>query len=90
MPQNNINCNASKDIEATKITSDWFLWMHHTVNEIPTESLKKYSWQKNHIQNLSGSSKAYKPNKISKKRNCKQNEYNKECKIYINIGRNSI
>ena len=31
-----------KDIEATKITSDWFLWMHHTVNEIPSESLKKY------------------------------------------------
>ena len=55
------------DIEATKITSDWFLWMHHTVNEIPSKSLKKYDWQKSHCQNLSGSSKAYKPNKISKK-----------------------
>ena len=57
----------SKDIEATKITSDWFLWMHHTVNEIPAGAPKKYSWQKNHTQNLSGSSQAYKPNKISKK-----------------------
>ena len=41
--------------------------MHHTVNEIPSKSLKKYDWQKSHSQNLSGSSKAYKPNKISKK-----------------------
>ena len=55
------------DIEATKITSDWFLWMHHTINEIPSDSHKKFSWQKSHTQNLSGSSKAYKPNKISKK-----------------------
>ena len=55
------------DIEATKITSDWFLWMHHTINEIPSNSQKKFSWQKSHTQNLSGSSKAYKPNKISKK-----------------------
>ena len=55
------------DIEATKITSDWFLWIHHTINDIPASSTKKYSWQKNHTQNLSGSSQAYKPNKISKK-----------------------
>ena len=29
-----------KDIEATKITSDWFLWMHHTVNELPSDIKK--------------------------------------------------
>ena len=57
----------SKGVEATKITSDWFLWMHHTVNEIPSSSSKKYVWQKGHTQNLTGSNKAYKPNKISKK-----------------------
>ena len=55
------------DIEATKITSDWFLWMHHTINDIPTDRQKKFSWQKSHTQNMSGSDKAYKPNKISKK-----------------------
>tara|TARA_Y100000591_G_scaffold311061_1_gene314063 strand:- start:48 stop:404 length:357 start_codon:yes stop_codon:yes gene_type:complete len=55
------------DIEATKITSDWFLWMHHTINDIPSNPPKKFSWQKSHTQNLSGSNKAYKPNKISKK-----------------------
>ena len=25
----------SKNIEATKITSDWFLWIHHTVDKTP-------------------------------------------------------
>ncbi len=64
----------AKDIEATKITSDWFLWIHHTVNEIPTESLKKFKWQKSHKQNLSGSSKAYKPNKISNENKFKNYE----------------
>ncbi len=64
----------AKDIEATKITTDWFLWMHHTVNEIPAENVKKYNWQKKHIQNLSGTKEAYKPNKISKKNNYKNYE----------------
>ena len=64
----------AKDIEATKITSDWFLWMHHTINEIPSVSQKKYDWQKNHSENLSGSNKAYKPNRISKKVNFKNYE----------------
>ena len=24
-------------IEATKITSNWYLWMHHTIDKIPDE-----------------------------------------------------
>ena len=58
----------SKNIEATKITSDWFSWMHHITNIVPSEKeLKKYSWQKPHKDNKTGTEKAYKPNKISKK-----------------------
>ena len=38
----------SSEIEATRITSDWYLWMHHTIDKIPNiQSEKKYSWQKN-------------------------------------------
>jgi len=55
----------SKDIEATKITSDWYLWMHHTVDDLPKD-IKKYSWQKSHSENLTGSENSYKPNKIVK------------------------
>ena len=31
------------------------------------DKTKKYPWQKKHNENLSGTNKAYKPNKISKK-----------------------
>ncbi len=29
------------NIEATKITSDWYLWIHHTVDKIPEEKDQK-------------------------------------------------
>ena len=54
----------SNNVEASKITSDWFLWMHHTINEPPNKDQKKYSWQKKHSENLTGTEEAYKPNKI--------------------------
>ena len=56
----------SKEIEATKITNDWYLWIHHTTNHIPNINEKKYDWQKRHNENLTGSNNAYKPNKIKK------------------------
>ena len=34
------------NIEASKITSEWFLWMHHTINEIPKREKKKISLAK--------------------------------------------
>ena len=37
----------ANNIEATKITSDWYLWMHHTIDKIPDKKENKYSWQKN-------------------------------------------
>ena len=30
----------SSNIEATKITSNWFLWMHHTIDKIPNNNNK--------------------------------------------------
>ena len=57
----------SKDVEATKITSDWYLWMHHTVNKIPEKKTeKKYIWQKEHLENKTGTKNSYKPTKIKK------------------------
>ena len=54
----------ANSIEATKITSDWFMWMHQ--DKIPTKDEKKYLWQKNHSANKTGSKNAYKPIKIKK------------------------
>jgi len=53
------------NIEGTKITSEWFLWIHHTVNDPPKNNNKKtYSWQKPHLENQTGTSNAYRPNHI--------------------------
>ena len=54
------------NIEASKITSEWFLWMHHTIDEVPVNKKTKHLWQKKHLENQTGSPNAYKPNKISK------------------------
>ena len=64
----------SKNIEATKITADWFMWMHHTVNKIPINNEKKYLWQKTHAENQTGSKYSYKPIKISKNNKIKKYE----------------
>ena len=57
----------SGNIEATKITSDWYLWMHHTIDKIPEDKdKKKYSWQKKHTENQTGTKHSYKPTKIKK------------------------
>ena len=57
----------SKDIEATKITSDWYLWIHHTIDKIPDYKVsKKYLWQKNHAENKTGTKNRYNPIKIKK------------------------
>ena len=53
-------------IEATKITSDWFLWMHHTIDKIPDKKQIKYLWQKKHLENQTGTSNSHKPVKITK------------------------
>ncbi len=64
----------SNNIEATKITSDWFMWMHHTIDKVPDNSEKKYSWQKNHLENKTGTKESYKPIKIKKNDKLKKYE----------------
>ena len=64
----------SKEVEATKITSDWYHWMHHTNDKIPSETDKKYDWQKEHSENRTGTSQSYKPIKIRKENNYKKYE----------------
>ena len=57
----------SQNIEATKITSDWFLWMHHTIDSIPgKDEEKKFSWQKNHTENKTGTNEKHKPIELKK------------------------
>ena len=65
-----------RSIEATKITASWFLWMHGTVDQPPEKYSQKnsYLWQKEHLENRTGSENSYKPNKISKTNKYKKYE----------------
>ena len=54
------------NVEATKITSDWYLWIHHTIDKIPDSKNPKYLWQKKHLENQTGTLNSYKSVKIRK------------------------
>ncbi len=64
----------ANNIEATKITSEWYLWMHHTIDKIPTSKDFKHSWQKKHLENQTGTAGRFKPVKIAKGENKKKYE----------------
>ena len=56
----------ANNVEATKITSDWYLWIHHTVDKIPDGKKIKHLWQKKHLENQTGTNNSFKPVKIIK------------------------
>jgi NADH:ubiquinone oxidoreductase subunit len=49
------------EIEASKIPSHWHAWLHKTINDPPINYFHKHSWQKEHLPNFTGTSKAYFP-----------------------------
>ena len=48
-------------VESSKIPPEWHLWIHFLNDKIPENNLKKYEWQKQYQENLTGTDKAYKP-----------------------------
>tara|TARA_B100001094_G_C17501017_1_gene471045 strand:- start:46 stop:411 length:366 start_codon:yes stop_codon:yes gene_type:complete len=54
----------SSEIDATKIPVEWYSWIHFTPNRIEkNHDLEKYTWQKPHQPNKTGTEEAYYPNK---------------------------
>ena len=50
------------EMEASRVAPDWHGWLHHTWNEPPTKApLKHKSWEKPHLENLTGTEAAYVP-----------------------------
>ncbi|HET9230344.1 MAG TPA: NADH:ubiquinone oxidoreductase subunit NDUFA12 [Vitreimonas sp.] len=48
--------------EASRVSPDWHGWLHYTFDEPPTDKpLKRQSWEKPHIPNLTGTVHAYRP-----------------------------
>jgi len=48
-------------VESSKIPPEWHSWIHFTVRNTPPKDAKKFSWQKQHQENLTGTKKAHKP-----------------------------
>lgn len=50
------------DMEASRVSPEWHGWLHHTFDEPPTDRpMVRKSWEKPHIQNLTGTDMAYAP-----------------------------
>ena len=52
------------EIDASKISNEWYSWMHFTKNKLELNKfIKKYNWQKPHSPNKTGTIESYHPNK---------------------------
>ena len=60
------------EVDASKIPNEWYSWIHFTNNILPVSNQKKYFWEKKHVPNLTGTSKAYRPKKIIESKNIKK------------------
>ena len=49
------------NVESSKIPAEWHLWIHFLTKNIPSDNPNKFSWQKKHEENLTGTSRAFKP-----------------------------
>ena len=48
-------------IESSSIPAEWHLWIHYLTEKKPPNDIKKFTWQKKHEVNQTGTNKAYKP-----------------------------
>ena len=57
-----------KEIEATNVPPHWHAWLHKSIDEPPINYSHKYSWQKDHKPNMTGTKDAHFPpsNPLSK------------------------
>ena len=49
------------DIESSKIPPNWHSWIHFLTIKEPPNKEKKFLWQKEHEENLTGTERAHKP-----------------------------
>ena len=49
------------NVESSKIPPEWHLWIHYLKKNVPENNLRKFHWQIQHEENLTGTPKSYKP-----------------------------
>ena len=50
-----------KETEASAIPPEWHMWIHFLTNHKPEKGSKKFPWQKEHVENLTGTEDAFRP-----------------------------
>lgn len=63
--------------EGSKIPAGWHAWIHYSTS-VPPKTQKKHFWEKSHLHNLTGTSKAYYPQELNQKTNKKSPELSYE------------
>ncbi len=59
--------------EPSKVPAEWFGWLHHSTSVIPLNiDTHKFSWQKIHLPNLTGTKNSYSPRKSTKQKTSSQ------------------
>lgn len=48
-------------VDGSRVSSEWFNWTRFTVDQPPAADVKKKSWEKDYLPNLSGTEGAYHP-----------------------------
>jgi NADH:ubiquinone oxidoreductase subunit len=50
------------EVEASRVPPEWHGWLHHTIDQPPRAGdERRYSWQKEHVPNMTGTPLAYRP-----------------------------
>ena len=50
------------EAEATRVPPEWHGWLHHTTDSVPPAGgAPRRAWQKEHVPNLTGTDRAYRP-----------------------------
>ena len=63
-----------EEIEASNIPPHWHAWLHKSIEEPPLNYSHKYSWQKDHQQNMTGTKDANFPQSNPLSKNFKVNQ----------------
>ncbi len=66
------------DSEASKLDPDWHSWIRFTALKNPTNKISKYKWEKPYIENLTGLSSVYRPNKVVLEKNTMKTNIEKD------------
>ena len=66
------------EVDSTKIPNEWFSWIHFTKNRLENlHKFEKYSWQKPHQNNMTGTKDSYHPNRKNDEENKKYKSWKK-------------